>query len=245
MTTVPDTSTVSTGGPGAARVRAGIRVRGDGLSRQVTEDLRHAIVTGGLEPGARLTEDRVAADFGVSRIPVREAFRALEVEGFVTIEPFSGTFVARLDDRDAADLLEVRQAIEVLAVSRAATRRTEAQLQGLDDLIVEARAALGHADHASLVRLNGRFHLILAEASGNATLVNLLRQLQHKIEWVYAAELKARARASWAEHERIVDAVRAADSVHAASLVQAHITNAETAYRRRVDTIATGAAPRR
>jgi DNA-binding GntR family transcriptional regulator len=209
------------------------RERGDGLSRQVTVALRQAIVTGALQPGERLTEDGIAEEHGVSRIPVREAFRALEVEGFVTIEPFSGTFVSRLSDRDAADLLEVRQAIEVLAISRAATRRTEAQIHELDGILGAADAAFATGSTTDLVSLNGRFHLVLAEASGNATIVNLLDQLRHKVEWVYAAELDARARDSWAEHHRIVDSLRAADPLRASALMQAHITNAEAAYHRR------------
>lgn len=208
---------------------------GRGRARQVTEQLRRAIITGVLAPGARLTEDRVAEEYHVSRIPVREAFRALEVEGFVNIEPYSGTFVASMSDQDAQDLLEVRQAIEVLAAGRAAIRRTEAQLSELEGIIDGARAALAAGDHAALVSLNGRFHLVMAQASGNETIEALLLQLQAKIEWVYAREIQARATDSWDEHVRIVDALRAGDPLRASMLVQAHITNAELAYRRRAD----------
>jgi len=190
-------------------------------------------VTGHFRPGERLTEDRLAELYGVSRVPVREALRTLESEGFVRIAAYSGTFVAELSDVEAEDLLEVRAAIEVLAARRAAERRTAPQLVQMRAVLAKARPALGAGDFDRLVDLNGRFHLLVAQASGNASIHQLLDQLRAKIEWVYAADVRQRAAASWREHEALLAAVDAGDADEAGRLTEDHIRNARAAYRRR------------
>jgi DNA-binding GntR family transcriptional regulator len=194
--------------------------------------LREAIVTRRLVPGTRLTEENLAREYGVSRVPVREALRSLEAEGFVRIAPYSGTFVAELTEHEAEDLLRVRASLEVLCARQAAERRTEEHLDALRATIELASASIAAGHHQDLVGLNGRFHLLLAEASGNTVLHHLLTELRTKIEWVYAADVKRRAEASWTEHAWMVDALRAHDAEAAAAVATLHIANATAAYRR-------------
>ncbi|MEA2825932.1 MAG: hypothetical protein QOG43_371 [Actinomycetota bacterium] len=203
------------------------------LPVSVTDAVRRAIVTGRYRPGARLTEDRLAVEYGVSRVPVREALRSLEAEGFVRIAPYLGTYVAELSDVEAEDLLEVRAAIEVLAARRAAARRTPEQLAELRRILAIAGPALDGGDYDRLVDLNGRFHLLVAHASGNSSLHQLVGQLRAKIEWVYAADVRDRAPASWLEHARILTALEGADAEEAARLTESHIHHARDAYARR------------
>jgi DNA-binding GntR family transcriptional regulator len=202
------------------------------LPSDVMASLREAIVSRRLAPGARLTEESLAREHGVSRVPVREALRSLEAEGFVRIAPYSGTFVADLDEREAEDLLRVRASLEVLCARQAADRRTDDHLEAMRATIERASAAISAARHQELVGLNARFHLLLAEASGNAVLHHLLAQLQAKIEWVYAADVETRAEASWTEHAWMVDALRARDADAAAAVATLHVANATAAYRR-------------
>jgi DNA-binding GntR family transcriptional regulator len=210
------------------------------LPVSVTDAVRRAIVTGRYRPGERLTEDQLADEYGVSRVPVREALRSLEGEGFVRLAPYSGTFVAELSEVEAEDLLEVRAAIEVVAARRAAARRTPEQLAELRAIVKTARSSLQAGDYDRLVELNGRFHLVLAQASGNPSIHQLLQQLRAKIEWVYAADVRDRARASWKEHAELLDALEVADEDESARLTEIHIRNARAAYCRRRDPSSSG-----
>jgi DNA-binding GntR family transcriptional regulator len=136
----------------------------------VTDELRRSIVTRKFAHGERLTEEVLAAAYGVSRVPIREALRSLEVEGFIRIEPCTGTIVATLSDQEALDLLEVRLAVEELACRRAASRRTERDLEELRGVVLAARKAIATGDKERILELNSQFHLLLAAASGNSSL---------------------------------------------------------------------------
>src|SRR5690242_21918130 len=106
----------------------------DGTGRRISAQvvctaIRDDIVAGFFEPGSRLTEELLARRYGVSRVPVREALRTLESEGFVTTRRHAGACVAEPTEQEAADLLELRLLLEPLAAARAARRRTEGHLR--------------------------------------------------------------------------------------------------------------------
>jgi DNA-binding GntR family transcriptional regulator len=198
--------------------------------------IRERVIRGVYPPGHRLTEDDLAEQYGVSRIPVREALRLLEGEGFVRVKPYSGTFVAELTAQDAADLLEIRGVLEPLAASRAAEQRSAAHLDALRDILSEGNAALAASPSADLERLaelNTQFHTLLTEASGNVTLNQIIGTLRHKITWVYSVELPRRAADSWAEHRLIINALERSDGDSARALMVAHVRSAQAAYRLR------------
>ncbi|WP_433760717.1 GntR family transcriptional regulator [Nocardia sp. CA-135398] len=201
--------------------------------QQVCRAIRDDIIRGVFAPGQRLTEDTLAESYGVSRVPVREALRALEAEGFALSRPYAGTFVAELTETDAADLLEIRALLEPLCAGRAALRRTPEQLGRLKELTALGQDAVRDGRLDELTRLNSRFHQVLAEASGSTLLSQLITQLSWKIAWVYAVELPRRAEDSWQEHEEICAALDARDPDRATQVVTAHIAHAASAYRRR------------
>lgn len=201
--------------------------------QQVCRAIRDDIIRGTFAPGQRLTEDALAESYGVSRVPVREALRTLEAEGFAFSRPYAGVFVAELTEAEAADLLEIRARLEPLCASRAAVRRTPEQLGRLKELTALGQEAVRDGRLDELTRLNSRFHEVLAEASGSALLSQLITQLSWKIAWVYAVELPRRAEDSWHEHEEICVALEAGDPERAQNLVAVHIAHAASAYRLR------------
>jgi DNA-binding GntR family transcriptional regulator len=198
--------------------------------------IRRRIIRGDYQPGQRLTEDALAEEYGVSRVPVREALRVLAGEGFIRTQPYYGVFVAELTSTEANDLLEVRGVLEPLAGALAAQRRTSAHVAELTAVVREGRRASREKRYDAVSALNGRFHELLAVASGNTSLTVLISQLRDKIEWVYSVEVRRRATDSWAEHAAIVRAIKDEDPVAAAEAVRAHIHAAAAAYRRRAET---------
>lgn len=206
----------------------------------VTRLVRDDIISGAYPPGHHLTEEGLAERLGVSRIPVREALRTLDAEGFIHSRPHAGAFVAELTVAEAEDLLEVRALLEPLGAARAAARRSADDLGRLRDLLARAEDSLEAPDAArdpehlaELARLNTHFHQTLAQASGSLTLSRLITQLGQKIAWVYTRDLPARAADSWAEHAEVVDAIAAGDAEQARHLVAHHIAQAQSAYRLR------------
>ncbi|MCI0382936.1 GntR family transcriptional regulator [Streptomyces sp. CNQ085] len=192
-------------------------------AHMVCSAVRDDIVSGVFPPGSRLAEELLARRYGVSRVPVREALRTLEAEGFVTSRRHAGACVARPTEQEAADLLDIRALLEPLGAARAARRRTEAQLRVLRGLV---RLGLQHAESgrlADLRPLEDWYHETLARASGSPSLASLLTQLRRKITWVYAVEPPLRAVTVWRERGAVVDAVARGDAERARALASEHV----------------------
>ncbi|MGW5341855.1 GntR family transcriptional regulator [Streptomyces sp. NPDC004050] len=198
--------------------------------------IRDDIVSGAFEPGGRLTEEVLARRYGVSRVPVREALRTLESEGFVNTRRHAGACVAEPTEQEAADLLELRMLLEPLAASRAARRRTEGHLKVLRGLVRlgQERARQGRGE--DLRALGSWFHETLAQASASPGLIALLAQMRHKVAWMYVVQAPARPVECWAEHGAIVDAVARGDAERAKALTALHAERTSGAYRLRVRT---------
>ena len=209
------------------------------------EGIRRDIIGGILPPGSRVTEAALAGKYGVSRVPVREALRALAAEGFVESRPFAGSRVADIPAEDADDLFAVREVVEA-ATARRAARRAALQLadgvpggqwedarQELAGILEEGDRALAQGRLEDLPELNNRFHLALAELSGSASLIALLRQLAGKLQWLYAADVSSRGRHSWSEHRDILAAVDAGDAAEAERLMSGHIRRSRAGYLER------------
>ncbi|MFD9795421.1 GntR family transcriptional regulator [Streptomyces sp. NPDC059070] len=202
-------------------------------AQSVCTAIRDDIVAGTFARGSRLTEEVLARRYGVSRVPVREALRTLESEGFVTTRRHAGACVAEPSAQEAADLLEMRVLLEPLAAARAAGRRTEAHLKVLRGLVRLGQERVRRAQGEDLRALGGWFHETLAQASGSAGLIALLTQLRHKVAWMYVLERPALPRECWAEHGAIVDAVARGDAERARSLTALHAERSFSAYRLR------------
>ncbi|MYX19801.1 GntR family transcriptional regulator, partial [Streptomyces sp. SID8380] len=187
-------------------------------AHSVCTAIRDDIVSGVYERGSRLTEELLARRYGVSRVPVREALRTLEAEGFVVTRRHAGAQVAEPGAQEAVDVLETRLLLEPLCAARAAQRRTEAHLKVLRGLVRLGQERARRGQEEDLRSLGGWFHETLVQASASETLTSLLTLLRHKIAWMYVVESPARPQESWAEHGAIVDAVARGDAERARAL---------------------------
>ncbi|MFB7708325.1 GntR family transcriptional regulator [Streptomyces sp. NPDC056105] len=202
-------------------------------AHSVCTAIRDDIVSGVYERGGRLTEEVLARRYGVSRVPVREALRTLEAEGFVVTRRHAGACVAEPTTQEAADQLEIRMLLEPLAAARAAQRRTEAHLKVLRGLVRLGQERSRRGRSEDLRSLGGWFHETLAQASASPGLITMLTQLRHKIAWMYTVEQPAHPADSWAEHGVIVDAVARGDVERARALTAQHTERAMAAHRLR------------
>ncbi|MBB0244693.1 FCD domain-containing protein [Streptomyces alkaliphilus] len=185
--------------------------------------IRDDIIDGVLPPGVRLAEEQLAHRYGVSRVPVREALRTLESEGFVVSRRHAGACVAQVGEREAADLLDIRGLLEPLGAARAAQRRTEAHLKVLRGLVRLGRQRAGQGQEADLRSLDDWFHETVARATCSPGLTSMLVQLRRKVTWLYAAEPVSRAVPLWQERGALVDAIARGDAERARALTVAQL----------------------
>ncbi|ONH51743.1 GntR family transcriptional regulator [Frankia sp. CcI49] len=203
------------------------------LRQLVADELRGRILRGELTQGSRVIEDRLAEELGVSRNPVREAIRLLESEGLVEVTPRKGVMVTVISGEEADDLIEVRAALEVTAVRRAATRGITAEIDAeLEAVLVEGESVTEAGAYERLSALNARFHDLLARASGNNHLVEVLRDLQNRLQLLFSVGVARRSGRAWEEHRRILEAIRARDADWAEAEMRAHINGAAHRYQK-------------
>jgi len=200
------------------------------LVELVADEVRRRIVDGTWLQGHRLVELQVATELGVSRNPVREAFRSLQAEGFLEMEPRRGTRVAVLSAEEAGHLFDVRGALEELAAGLAARRRDPDDIAELREIVRRGQAATDEDRLVDLPPMNTLYHQVLCRASGNPQLIAVMRPLRDRIQWVYAARVRDRAPASWVEHGAIVEAVADGDEALARSRAATHIASAKAAF---------------
>jgi len=186
-----------------------------------------------LEPGARLAAETVAREYGVSRTPVREAFRRLEAEGLVSVEPHVGATVTRISLAEIDELFEIRGALEVLAVQRAAERADEALAEGLREQLRRCEAVPKGAVERTAIE-NERLHALVYAAAGSPQLVRLIDSLGSKIHRVRIVSLSLgdRPRRALDEHRAIAAAVAARDVNLARDLAIEHAEHARVAATR-------------
>lgn len=199
------------------------------LRELVFESLREAIIQGRLKPGERLMELTLAEELGVSRTPVREAIRKLELEGFVVMVPRKGAYVAGITEKDINDVFEVRAALEALAAGLAAERITEEELDELERSLVQLAEASQSGDINAVVEHDTRFHDLIYRASRNQRLMQIVSNLQDQIQRFRLATLSrpGRTRRAVEEHKKIVEAIAERNVELAQQLAREHIENAE------------------
>ena len=200
------------------------------LRHAVLEEIRNRIIGGAWAPGERMFEDQIAAQLDVSRNPVREALQALQVEGFIELEPRRGARVAIVSPQRARELFEVREVLEGLVANLAATRATETELDEMRAVVAQGLATADGGDLTALPALNTRFHTLLAATARNEMLAETIERLRHLIEWIYSQRIARRAPRSWEEHRQIVDAIASGDPSVAERVARAHIAMARDAY---------------
>lgn len=204
------------------------------LRDQVLDELRKRIVDGDYPPGLRLTEERLATDFGVSRNPVREALRIVEADGLVTTMPRRGAVVATPEASTIADLFTVRTALETIAARLAAERATPRQVAELRSLLDDARAATDQDDLSRVAELNSALHLAVIAISGNRWLTSIASSMYLHVHWVFRLGAAHRAPHSWEEHIRLIDAIAAGDADEAEAAARDHVEAAAQAAMAKV-----------
>jgi len=213
--------TAELAGRGVGRTDGGMR-RASG-AQLVYGALRERILTLQLQPGERLHETDLAADFRVSRTPLREALRMLLAEGLIEQLPTGGMVVQRLDLDDMRELYAVRAALEGLAVREACGRLTDADVADLERLVGQMELLVEYP--AETMRLGGEFHARIAAIAGNRRCEQLLRQLQGHMERYHALTSRGepRRRAALEDHRALFDALRSRDPDSAEKVVREHI----------------------
>ncbi|HZS84109.1 MAG TPA: GntR family transcriptional regulator [Stellaceae bacterium] len=207
--------------------------RRSGLHATVIARLRDRIVEGELAAGARLSERELCAALGVSRTPLREAFKVLAAEGLVELLPNRGARVAALEEKDIEAMFEVMAALEALAGRLASTRITEAELAEIAALHYEMLAQWTRRRLPDYFRLNQAIHAAIVAAARNPVLEATYRGLAVRIRRArYFANLtEERWRAAVAEHEAILEALQARDGARLAHLLEAHLMNKSAVLR--------------
>jgi DNA-binding GntR family transcriptional regulator len=198
------------------------------LASQVTERLRDSIVNGTLEPGSQLSEVELAASYGVSRGPVREAFQRLVQEGLLRSEPHRGVFVPVLTNEDVADVYLAREALESAAVRHViATSAPETTHAALDASVAQMERAAAVGDWEAVGRSDLEFHTALVALTGSARLRRMFSTLISETRLCLGALTGAEARHDLvAEHRRICDWISDGDTAHALAALRQHFDDA-------------------
>lgn len=205
------------------------------LASLVLRELERRILGGELACGTKLNEADLAGELGISRGPIREAFRALEQSGLVTTEKNRGVFVRQVSIEEANEIYEVRAALEGMIGRLAARRITPAQVAKVRAVVKKMHAVSRIRDAAAYYPLNVEFHELLAEAAGNRTLVANYRRVVNELNLYRRETLERSAEhipVSTRDHEAIVDAVAKGDELLAERLLHEHvITSRERLHR--------------
>ncbi len=197
----------------------------------VFQTLREAILKGDLRPGERLMELQLAAKLGVSRTPIREAIRMLEQEGLAVTIPRKGAEVARMTEKNMEDVLQIREALDELAVQVACDKMTDQQLENLTLAMKNFENAIQAGDLKKTAAYDVEFHDIIYESTDNPKLVTLLNNLREQIYRYRVEYLKEKENYPMLikEHETIVAALKEKNKERVSDAMRCHIRNqAET-----------------
>lgn len=195
----------------------------------VFKTLRQSIIQGDLKPGERLMEIQLAQKMGVSRTPVREAIRKLELEGLVIMTARRGAEVAPITENDLTDVLEVRKALECLAAEIACDRITQEELEELKRLIVAFKDAIMKDNLTEIAKYDVKFHESIYAATRNKRLIQMLNNLREHIYRYRLQYIKdSRKRHTLIEeHTEIVNAIAVHDKETARKIMKTHIERQE------------------
>lgn len=197
----------------------------------IFDTIREAIIAGELKPGERLMEVQLAEKMGVSRTPVREAIRKLELEGLVDMVPRKGAHVAELSIKDIMDVLEVRSSLDGLASSLSAERITEEEIKELKHIYGQFVNYVEKENLQGSIKKDVEFHDVIYRSSRNEKLIqiaNNLREQVHRFRIIYLKGYSS-PKEIIKEHQDIIDAISSRDTLTAQKLAEDHIRKQEEA----------------
>lgn len=204
--------------------------QGNSLSGRVFQSIRDGILNGKYKEHDELREVTIGKELGVSRTPVREALRQLELEGLVTIIPNKGAYVTGISEKDVNDIFEIRLLLEGLCTRWATEHVTEEELDQLEEIILlsEFHIKRGNISGEQITDLDGRFHMVLYEACQSRILSHVLTDFHKYVRAARSSSMvsEERARKSIREHKQILRAIRDKDADMAEQLANEHILHA-------------------
>ena len=204
-------------------------LRESALYEQVAERLRSRILAHTLHPGSWIDEQALAAEYGISRTPLREALKVLAAEGLVTMKLRRGAYVTEVSERDLAEVYHLLALLESDAAVAVAQTASAAQIAELEALHAELEARV--ADRDRFFAANERFHLRLLEIADNRWRVQLVADLRKvmKLNRHHSLFKQGRLEASLKEHRRIMAAIKARNGERVQQLMQQHFANGKEA----------------
>lgn len=197
------------------------------LHQDAVAVLRRLILSGDLPPGERLREVPISERLGMSRTPVREAFRTLAAEGLIDLLPNRSVVVSEVNNEDAADALAVLGVLEALAGQFACKRMTAEQVDRLNDLQITLEQQFQIADRVGYTETNRQIHELMVKSSNNAALITAWRMILPRAQ--RARTLNNLDRRRWAEavheHRMMLEAIKERDGDRLSDLMQVHFDN--------------------
>lgn len=197
------------------------------LGQKVFQAIRKDILSGTYKKGEELKEKAIGESLGVSRTPVREALRQLELEGLIDMVPNKGAYVIGFSGQDIQDIYEIRSALEGMCARKAALRASREQIEMLEEILclTEFHMKKGHMEY--MAELDGRFHQVLYEAGGSRVLEHALKDYHCYLERVRKISLShaGRAEQSNREHWNILEAMKEQNAGKAEEAANLHVNN--------------------
>ena len=192
------------------------------LREKILETIRESILKGQLKPGEKVAEPELAERFGISRTPIREAFRQLESEGYLTVIPRKGAVVTALSERAVEEFYAIKSILEGYAAQMAAENMSDKDIAKLESINQKLQKLADEGDVKSFFRVHNEFHEVFIRAAGNEKLMELINQLMLKFNRFRLASLSLPGRMdiSVKEHEKIIKAFKRKDGSQADGLVR-------------------------
>lgn len=203
------------------------KVQAINLTARVYQQIRKGILCGTWKPGEALTELKLTQKLSVSRTPVREALRQLELEGLVEMRPNRGAVVVGIGPSDIEDIYEIRSLLEGRAAEKAAAHIDGEMAQQLMEIVDLTEFYIERRDYDRVTAMDDRFHQLIYSLTGSRMFQRILADLHAYAENIRERSIKEEGRAMvmLAEHRAIVEALTAGDSVRAGQLMIEHVNN--------------------
>ena len=202
-------------------------VQSETLADRAYMEIKKAIIRGDFEPGDPLPEENVASLLGISRTPIRKAITKLAYDGLVTLEKGKIARVAVISKQDFEHYMKLRKVLEVFSAEEAAQLVTDHLIVQLETLMNNQKKALEENDLYTYIDIDSRFHVKIAEISGNNRLQDFIEQINNQLTryLVLSGTLADSAKEAYEEHLHIIDALKERDSKKAGEAIRLHIEN--------------------
>ncbi|MPW25055.1 FCD domain-containing protein [Alkalibaculum sp. M08DMB] len=199
------------------------------LREIVFTTMRQAIIDGDFKPGQRLMEVQLADQMGVSRTPVREAIRKLELEGLVIMVPRKGAYVAGLSSEDIKEVVEIRAVLEGFAAKKASLNSTEQDIERLEEMLIRFQEAASENNVLNLINYDAEFHDVIYKSTKNSKLIQMINGLKEQVQRYRVAYFTQVHNTDMLlkQHRSMLDAIKSKDGNLARQIAEEHIATTE------------------